>query len=126
MSDGALRISILGDASQFKDTLADLQKRLEGFEKDLKTATGLDIPRLNFQINGIETSIKQLTEFGKFAQGSLGFYEQIKKQLEGELRVTTNRAEQEQLNKRLLDTVSIIKEIKSAGIEKRATCYTPP
>jgi chromosome segregation ATPase len=118
MSDGALRISILGDASQFKDTLADLQKRLEGFEKDLKTATGLDIPRLNFQINGIETSIKQLTEFGKFAQGSLGFYEQLKKQLEGELRVTTNRAEQEQLNKRLLDTVSIIKEIKSAGIEK--------
>jgi len=117
MSDGALRISILGDASQFKETLADLQKRLEGFKEDLKTATGAAIPDLNFKINGIETSIKQITEFGKFAEGSLGFYEQLKKQLEGELRVTTNRAEQEQLNKRLLDTVSIIKEIKSAGIE---------
>lgn len=118
MSDGALRISILGDASQFKDTLADLQKRLEDFKEDLKTATGLDIPRLNLEIFGAEKSIKQITEFGKFAEGSLGFYEQLKKQLSEELRVTTNRAEQEQLVKRLSDVSNIINDIKSAGIEK--------
>ena len=118
MSDGALRISILGDASQFKETLGDLRKSLEKFKEDLKTATGLDIPRLNLEIFGAETSIKQITEFGKFAQGSLGFYQQLKKELEGQLLVTTNRAEQEDLNKRLVNTLSIIKEIKSAGIEK--------
>lgn len=118
MSDGALRISILGDASQFKETLADLQKRLEKFKEDLKTATGLDVPRINFEINGIETSIKQITEFGKFAEGSLGFYKQLKRELEDQLNVTTNRAEQEQLVKRLSDVSNIIKDIKSAGIEK--------
>ncbi len=118
MSDGALRISILGDASQFTKTLDQLEKDLKGFQDKLKSATGAEIPTLNLQILGAETSIKQISEFGKFAQGSLGFYQQLKKELEGQLLVTTNRAEQEQLNKRLLDTVSIIKEIKSAGIEK--------
>lgn len=118
MSDGALRISILGDASQFKETLADLQDRLEKFKEQLKTATGAAIPDLNFKINGIETSIKQITEFGKFAEGSLGFYKQLKRELEDQLNVTTNRAEQEQLVKRLSDVSNIIKDIKSAGIEK--------
>lgn len=118
MSDGALRISILGDASQFTKTLAQLQAELEDFQQKLKTATGADIPKYNLEIFGAEKSIKQITEFGKFAEGSLGFYEQLKKQLSEELRVTTNRAEQEQLNKRLEETATIIKEIKSAGIEK--------
>lgn len=118
MSDGALRISILGDASQLKETLADLQDRLEKFKEQLKTATGAAVPDLNFKINGIETTIKQITEFGKFAEGSLGFYKQLKRELEDQLNVTTNRAEQEQLVKRLSDVSNIIKDIKSAGIEK--------
>lgn len=118
MSDGALRISILGDASQFTKTLAKLQAELEDFQQKLKNATGADIPKLNLQILGAETSIKQITEFGKFAEGSLGFYKQLKRELEGRLDVTTNKAEQEQLVKRLSDVSNIIKDIKSAGIEK--------
>jgi hypothetical protein len=118
MSDGALRISILGDASQFTKTLSQLEADLKDFQEKLKTATGVEIPKLNLQILGAETSIKQITEFGKFAEGSLGFYQQLKKELEGQLLVTTNRSEQEDLNKRLVNTLSIIKEIKSAGIEK--------
>lgn len=118
MSDGALRISITGDASQFTKTLSKLEADLKDFKDKLKTATGVEIPKLNLQIVGAETSIKQITEFGKFAEGSLGKFIQLQKELEGKRLISTNPAEIAEINKRLAETANTIKEIKSAGIEK--------
>jgi hypothetical protein len=118
MSDGALKISILGDASQFKDTLADLETRLKNFRDKLKSAKGADIPALNFKIAGTETAIKEITQFGKFAQGSLGQLLQLQKELETKRLNIVDPAELTEVNKLLSQTVTTIKEYKSLGLDK--------
>ena len=118
MSDGALRISILGDASQFTKTLAQLQAELEDFQQKLKNATGADIPTYNLKIVGAQQSIKEITEFGKFAEGTLGRLIQLQKELESKRLTISDPSELAQVNQKLAETANLIKEIKATGIEK--------
>ena len=118
MSDGALRISILGDASQFTKTLSQLEAELKSFQDKLKTATGADIPTYNLKIVGAQQSIKEITEFGKFAEGTLGRLLQLQKELEAKRLTISDPGELAQVNQKLAETANMIKEIKATGIEK--------
>lgn len=119
MSDGALRIPITGDASQFKKTLAQLEADLKGFKEKLKTAKGDQIVEFNVGIQGTKQAINDLTTFGKFAEGTLGrLYQQLEQLKTLRLTIQADATALTPVNNAIDETTKKIKDLLSAGLQK--------
>lgn len=119
MSDGALRIPITGDASQFKKTLAQLEADLKGFKEKLKTAKGDQIVKFNVDIQGTKQAINDLTTFGKFAEGTLGrLYQQLEQLKTLRLSIQADATALTPVNNAIDETTKKIKDLLSAGLQK--------
>ena len=117
MSDGALRIPITGDASQFKATLAEIESSLKYFKEKLKSAKGDQVAKINFTIAGLEESKIALTTFGKFAEGTLGaLNQQISELNRQKLNVQADATALAPINQELDKLIKKRDELNKAGL----------
>ena len=117
MSDGALRIPITGDASQFKATLEEIESSLKYFREKLKTAKGDEIAKINFTIAGLEESKISLTSFGKFAEGTLGaLNQQISELSRKKLNIQADASALAPVNQELDRLIKKRDELNKAGL----------
>lgn len=119
MSDGALRIPITGDASQFKATLSEVESSLKYFKEKLKSAKGDQIGKINFTISGLEETKNALTTFGKFADGTLGqLYQKLEQLKSLRLTIQADATALTPVNNAIDETTKKIKDLLSAGLQK--------
>lgn len=119
MSDGALRIPITGDASQFKATLAEIESSLKYFKEKLKSAKGDQVAKINFTIAGLEESKTAITTFGKFAEGTLGaLNQQISELNRKKLTIQADAAALAPINQELDRLIKKRDELNKAGLAK--------
>lgn len=117
MSDGALRIPITGDASQFKATLAEIESSLKYFKEKLKSAKGDQVAKINFTIAGLEESKIALTTFGKFAEGTLGaLNQQISELNRQKLNIKADAESLTPINQELDKLIKKRDELNKAGL----------
>lgn len=117
MSDGALRIPITGDASQFKATLAEIESSLKYFKEKLKSAKGDQVAKINFTIAGLEESKIALTTFGKFAEGTLGaLNQQISELNRQKLNIKADAESLTPINQELDRLIKQRDELNKAGL----------
>lgn len=119
MSDGALRIPITGDASQFKATLSEVESSLKYFREKLKSAKGDQIGKINFTISGLEETKNALTTFGKFAEGTLGqLYQKLDQLKTLRLTIQADATALTPVNNAIDETTKKIKDLLNAGLQK--------
>ena len=119
MSDGALRIPITGDASQFKATLSEVESSLKYFKEKLKSAKGDQIGKINFTISGLEETKNALTTFGKFAEGTLGqLYQKLEQLKTLRLTIQADATALTPVNNAIDETTKKIKDLLNAGLQK--------
>lgn len=119
MSDGALRIPITGDASQFKATLSEVESSLKYFKEKLKSAKGDQIGKINFTISGLEETKNALTTFGKFADGTLGqLYQKLEQLKSLRLTIQADATALTPVNNAIDETTKKIKDLLNAGLQK--------
>ncbi len=117
MSDGALKIPITGDASQFKATLGEIESSLKYFKEKLKSAKGDQVAKINFTIAGLEESKIALTTFGKFAEGTLGaLNQQISELNRQKLNIKADAESLTPINQELDRLIKQRDELNKAGL----------
>jgi len=116
MEDAKIILGIGADASQFKATLAEVESSLRYFKDKLQSAKGGSISKINFTIQGLEDQKKLLTEFGRFAEGTLGALIQKISFLKSQrLEVQTNSDSLKKLNQDIDESERKLKELLSFG-----------